>query len=135
MEKNIAVIGCGYWGKNLVRNFYELGTLYAICDLDKKILEENKKRYPEINLITSFEDVLDNPKIKAVVIATPAFSHFSLAKEALLHGKDVLVEKPLALRLEEGEELVAIARTEQRILMVDHILQYHRGRKFCHAER
>ena len=84
MEKNTAVIGCGYWGKNLVRNFYELGALYAICDLDKKILEASKQRYPEINLITSFKDILDNPKIKAVVIATPAHNHSSLAKEALL---------------------------------------------------
>ncbi len=125
MEKNIAVIGCGYWGKNLVRNFYELGALNTICDLDKKILEANKQRYPEISIVSSFEEVLDNSKIRAVVIATPASTHFSLTKKALLHGKDVLVEKPLALRLEEGEELVNLTRAEKRILMVDHILQYH----------
>ena len=123
--KEIAVIGYGYWGKNLVRNFYNLKVLHTVCDLDKSKESAIKKSYSEINFTASFKDVFADPEIKAVAISTPAETHFSLTKEALLHGKDVFTEKPLALKVEEGEELVKLADRKKRILMVDHLLQYH----------
>ena len=127
MEKNVAVIGCGYWGKNLVRNFAELGALHTVCDTDPKALSQFKTLYPNINKEKSFESVLANKEIKGVVISTPAALHYSMAKQALTAGKDVLVEKPLSLTVEEGEELVKLAEEKDKILMVGHLLEYHPG--------
>jgi UDP-2-acetamido-3-amino-2,3-dideoxy-glucuronate N-acetyltransferase len=124
-EKNIGFIGIGYWGKNIVRNLYELGILHTACDIDKEVILTHKKIFPNIHLTTSFQDILGNPDIKAVAIATPAALHYKLAKESIEAGKDVFVEKPLALTVKEGEELVNLAQKENRILMVGHILQYH----------
>jgi UDP-2-acetamido-3-amino-2,3-dideoxy-glucuronate N-acetyltransferase len=132
----LGVVGCGYWGKNLVRNFFELGVLGALCDVEKSRLESFQAAYP-VPAITDFEEMLAVPGIKAVAIAAPAAQHFSLAKQAMLAGKDVFVEKPLALKVEEGEELVALARKHSRILMVGHLLHYHPAvvelRKLIHA--
>ncbi len=125
MERNIAVIGCGYWGKNLVRNFAELSALHTICDASPSILEQFASRYPEINTETDYHRLLQNKELQGVVIATPAVLHYSIAKEALLAGKDVFVEKPLALRVEDGAELVELAQEKGRILMVGHLLEYH----------
>ena len=125
MERNIAVIGCGYWGKNLVRNFTELGALHNICDADHHKLENLKALYPWVNIETDYLQVLQDAEIKGVVIATPAGLHYSMAKEALLGGKDTFVEKPLALKVEEGRELVALAGEKGKILMVGHLLEYH----------
>jgi UDP-2-acetamido-3-amino-2,3-dideoxy-glucuronate N-acetyltransferase len=125
MKNNIAVVGTGYWGKNLVRNFAELGALHLICDLDKNKLDHFKTKYPEILTTPSFQEVLENENIKGVVISTPAVLHYKMAKEALLNDKDVFVEKPLSLRIEEGKELVEIAEERDNILMVGHILHYH----------
>ena len=125
MDKNIAVIGCGYWGKNLVRNFAELGTLHTTCDIDSKVLKQLASHYPQVNTEREYRRVLRNEEIKGVVIASPAALHYSMAKEALLAGKDTLVEKPLALRVEEGRELVELANEKGRILMVGHLLEYH----------
>ncbi|UCD54106.1 MAG: Gfo/Idh/MocA family oxidoreductase [Dehalococcoidia bacterium] len=125
MERNIAVVGCGYWGKNLVRNFAELGALHTICDAEPKVLEQLASRYPQVNAETEYRRVLSNDEIKGVVIASPAALHYSMAKEALLEGKDTFVEKPLALKVEEGRELVALAQKKGRILMVGHLLEYH----------
>ena len=125
MEKNVAVVGGGYWGKNLVRNFFELGSLRAICDTRTELEAVYRREYPEVWFTGSFSDVLSRPFITAVVIATPEETHYHLAREALLAGKDVFVEKPLALRLEEGKELAELARGKKRILMVGHILRYH----------
>lgn len=125
MERNVAVIGCGYWGKNLVRNFAELGALHTICDADLKVLEQIASRYPQANTESKYRRVLQNREIKGVVIASPVTLHYSMAKEALLAGKDTFVEKPLALRVEEGKELVEIAEETGRILMVGHLLEYH----------
>ena len=127
MEKNIAVIGCGYWGQNLVRNFSELGALHTICDSNTGILTRLKEKYSGINFETKLKSVLASKEVKGVIIASPAVSHYSMAREALLSGKDVLVEKPLALSVKEGEELVALARSRGRILMVGHLLEYHPG--------
>jgi len=125
MKKNIAVIGCGYWGKNLVRNFYELNSLDAVCDIDEDRLKLVKEKYKDVNVCTDYKILLKNPEVKAVVISSPAITHYSIAKEALSANKDVFVEKPIALNYADGEELVALAKEKNKILMVGHILEYH----------
>jgi UDP-2-acetamido-3-amino-2,3-dideoxy-glucuronate N-acetyltransferase len=125
MNKNVAVVGCGYWGKNLVRNFAELGALHTICDADPKVLETLRASYAGVNTETEFDRILENDEIEGVVIATPAVRHYSMAKEAILADKDVFVEKPLALEVEDGEELVDLTEEHKRILLVGHLLEYH----------
>jgi UDP-2-acetamido-3-amino-2,3-dideoxy-glucuronate N-acetyltransferase len=121
----IACVGAGYWGKNLIRNFDEIGALDVICDTNESVLADFKKMYPERRFSRSFSEILSEPSIDAVVIAAPAEKHYVLAREALLAGKHVFVEKPLALKVEEGEELISIAQECRKILMVGHILEYH----------
>ena len=127
MDKNIAVIGCGYWGQNLIRNFAELGALHTICDSNPETLSRLEQLYLNINKEIKFEQVLANQEIRGVVISTPAMLHYSMSKQALEAGKDVFVEKPLALTVEEGEELVQLAEKSDKILMVGHLLEYHPG--------
>jgi len=123
--RSIAVIGCGQWGKNLVRNFADLGVLRTICDIDPARLASLGDRFPELILTESLPKLLKDDMVAGVVIATSAGSHHALAKEALLAGKDVFVEKPLALKVSEGKELVELAGKKGRILMVGHLLRYH----------
>ncbi len=125
MSRNIAVIGCGYWGKNLLRNFDELGALHTICDSRQETLQELAPGYPMAGIQSSCQEVLHDIEIKGVAIATPAATHYAVAREALLADKNVFVEKPLALKVEQGEELVALARERGKILMVGHLLEYH----------
>jgi len=125
MEGNIAVVGAGYWGKNLVRDFYELGALHTICDKDKELGNKYKSQFRGVRFTDSFDNVLNDVSLKAVVIATPAAYHYQLAKEALRCKKHVFVEKPLALHVEQGEELVNLAKEQELVLMVGHILHYH----------
>jgi UDP-2-acetamido-3-amino-2,3-dideoxy-glucuronate N-acetyltransferase len=125
MKRFIGLAGIGYWGKNILRNLYNIGVLHTICEKNKHLIEECKKLYPSLNYTTDFEALLLNKEIKAICIATPASTHYSLTRRALSCGKDVFVEKPLASTTKEGEELVQIADRENRILMVGHILQYH----------
>lgn len=120
----IGVIGCGYWGKNLVRNFHQLGSLFAICDTNASAAAALSETY-SVRYCTTADELLGMPEIHAVAIAAPAAQHFELAKRAMLAGKDVFVEKPLALRLDEGEELVQLSSKLERILMIGHLLQYH----------
>ncbi len=122
---NLALVGAGFWGKNLARTFYELGVLRLICDPSADVLERKKEKYPEIKTSISYSDTLSNPDINAVVIATPAEMHFSMAKDALLAGKSVFIEKPLALNEHEGKELVEISKKSGAVLFVGHILHYH----------
>ncbi len=124
-DKFIAQVGLGYWGKNIFRNLYELKILHVACDLNLKLLNQYKAEFPSINFTSNLGEVIQNPDIKAVVISTPARLHYEMAKEALLAGKDVFVEKPLALSAKEGEELVRLAEEKKKVLMVGHILQYH----------
>jgi UDP-2-acetamido-3-amino-2,3-dideoxy-glucuronate N-acetyltransferase len=124
---NIAVIGCGYWGKNLVRNFWELGVLRTTFDVDEKKTKELKSLYPEIRIAHKLPEIFQEQSIEGIVVATPAESHYEVVKEALLAGKDVFVEKPLSLRVREGKALVALAEEKKRILMVGHLLEYHPG--------
>ena len=125
MKKNIALIGAGNWGKNHLRNLQSIGVLHSVFEPSQQILEQRKNDFPEVLFVDDEKDIIDNPEIKAVVIAAPAELHYKLAKKFLLAGKDVLVEKPLALKVEEGEEIVKIAKENKRILMVGHILQFH----------
>ena len=122
---SVAVVGSGYWGKNLVRNFAQLGALGLICDKNETLVAQFKKQYPEIDVCLAFTDVLSRQEIDSVAIATPAETHFTLAREALLAGKHVFVEKPLALTEEEGQRLVELADQRRLTLMVGHILHYH----------
>jgi UDP-2-acetamido-3-amino-2,3-dideoxy-glucuronate N-acetyltransferase len=121
----VAVIGSGYWGKNLVRNFHQLDALGLICDKNESTLSQFNEQYPEIDVCTEYRDVLSRKEIDGVVIAAPAVIHYSLAREALLAGKHVYVEKPLTLIEKEGEELIYLAKEKKRVLMVGHLLQYH----------
>ncbi len=121
----IACIGGGYWGKNLVRNFNDIGALACICEIDGSTRAQLHAKYPAAKCTETVEDVLSSPEIDGVAIATPAVTHGELVKKALLAGKDVFVEKPLCLSVQEGKELVALASRKQRILMVGHLLWYH----------
>ncbi|HXX74254.1 MAG TPA: Gfo/Idh/MocA family oxidoreductase [Nitrospiraceae bacterium] len=121
----VAVVGAGYWGKNLVRNFQSLHALGAVCDSDPERLESFKQQYSSASMFSAYSDVLRDETIRAVAIATPAEAHTRAVREALLAGKDVFVEKPLCLSVEEGEELVGLAKKRGRILMVGHLLWYH----------
>ncbi len=121
----IAVIGCGYWGRNLVRNFAQLGALEAVCDLTPQGRATAAQIAPTTRLLTSVAEVLADPQITGVVIATPAETHHTLVCQALSADKDVFVEKPLALTYEQGKQLVQLACARRRILMVGHVLEYH----------
>jgi UDP-2-acetamido-3-amino-2,3-dideoxy-glucuronate N-acetyltransferase len=123
--QNIAVVGNGYWGKNLVRNFFELCALQTVCDGNPLLEEIVRGKYPQVTYRQNYADVLSDGNIHGVVLATPAVLHYDMAKAALLAGKDVFVEKPLSLNVAEGTELVELAARRDRILMVGHILQYH----------
>ena len=121
----VGLAGCGYWGRNLARNLHQMGHLAAVCDPSAKILKDVKATYKGVRTCSKIEDLLGDAKIKAVAIAAPAAQHYDVAKKALLAGKDVFVEKPLALRVPEAEELVELAARKKRILMIGHILEYH----------
>ena len=125
-QVKIGMIGLGYWGPNLLRNIHDLANAeirYA-CDLDPKVLVAIGRRYPGIRLTTDRLQVLSDPEVEAVVIATPASSHFSLAREALLAGKHVFVEKPLATSSAMAEELIRLATAGGLVLMPGHTFLY-----------
>jgi predicted dehydrogenase len=122
----IAIIGYGYWGKNLVRNFYNVpnSKLALVIDQDANRLKAVQQLYPNVAVSTSLDDAFKSTQIDAVVIATPVFTHFALAKEALLHGKHVLVEKPMTASSAESKELIDLALSKGKILMPDHTFLY-----------
>jgi len=122
----LALIGGGYWGKNLIRDFHSCGVLDTICDINETALEKYKTMYPNVKMVTNwYNGVLDNKDINAVCIALPAELHYKFAKEALLTNKDVYVEKPITLDIDQAEELVKLAKERNKILMVGHLLHYH----------
>ena len=123
-QSKVAVIGCGYWGKNLVRNFYNLGVLAMVCDMTHTGRSTAKELAPQAEVVSSLEAALHAP-VAGLIIATPAETHYDLVKQALEAGKDVFVEKPLALTYEQGAHLIRLAETYERILMVGHVLEYH----------
>lgn len=122
-ERNVTVIGAGYWGQNLVRNFYQLGRLAVVCDLNRQVIDSVAGKYSEVRLTDDTGEALR--EAEAVVIATPVVTHYEIVLAALNLGKDVFVEKPLALTLAEGKALVELARLKNVILMVGHLLEYH----------
>jgi len=125
MNKKVAVIGTGYWGKNLVRNFKEIGVLGAVCDTDQEQLAKIKEKHEVPEIFSDYKELLLKKNIDAVILATPAATHYELAKAAIESGKDVFVEKPVALRFEEAQDLAQCLNKHQKILMVDHLLLYH----------
>ena len=125
MPENIAVVGSGYWGRNLVRNFRALGALRLICDRNETVLAGFREQYPGVATCLALNDILSDDAIRGAVVATPAETHHSLARELLLSGKHVFVEKPLALREAEARELADLAASRSLVLMTGHLLQYH----------
>jgi UDP-2-acetamido-3-amino-2,3-dideoxy-glucuronate N-acetyltransferase len=123
MKKNIAVVGCGHWGKNLVRNFSDLGSLFAVCDPNTKVAQQHADQYSVKNF--SFSEILHDPSIEGVVLAVPAPLHASMGIEVMNAGKHVYVEKPLAMNNYEAKNMIASAEKNGVQLMVGHLLQYH----------
>jgi predicted dehydrogenase len=123
---NLAIIGLGYWGPHLVRNFNatEGASLKTCCDLDERRFKKLAAQYPNTRFTANLDDVFNDADLDAVIIATPVQSHYELAKRALTAGKHALVEKPLTLRVDQAEELVALARAKSLVLMVDHIFVF-----------
>lgn len=126
MNPRIAVIGCGYWGKNLVRNFKQLNALSMVCDVTPNVQSVMEQAAPGTQLVQNYSEVLRSD-VQGVVIATPAETHYELVKSALEAGKDVFVEKPLAMNYHQGADLVELAEARRAILMVGHVLEYHPG--------
>jgi UDP-2-acetamido-3-amino-2,3-dideoxy-glucuronate N-acetyltransferase len=125
MNSGLAVVGCGYWGKNLVRVFSELDALRCVCDSDEKRYEALQFSGPKPPFTNNLQQVLDDRELGAVAVATPAATHYDVVRRCLEAGKDVFVEKPLALNAQQGQALVALAEKNSRVLMVGHILLYH----------
>jgi predicted dehydrogenase len=123
----IGQAGLGYWGPNLARNFDELAELAWLCDLSEENRVRFASRYPGTRMTADFDEVLADAEVDAVVVATPVVTHYDLARRALLAGKHVFVEKPMAVQASEAGELVAIAEEQGRVLMPGHLLLYHPG--------
>jgi predicted dehydrogenase len=123
---NLGFVGYGYWGPNLVRNFYATvgAAVKKVCDCSLQRLETVKATYPSVDITQDYEELVKDPNIDAVVISTPVSTHFSLAKKALEEGKHLLLEKPMTATVKEAEELIGLAQRKQKVLMVDHIFLY-----------
>jgi predicted dehydrogenase len=123
---NVGIIGCGYWGAKHVRIFNTLtdARLTIVCDQDKSKLNQVHEQYPYVARTSDYRDLLGD-SVDALVIATPVSTHYELAREALLHGKHVLAEKPLTASNKEALELVKLAKKQNRVLMVGHTFMYH----------
>ncbi len=122
---NVACVGAGYWGKNLIRNFNNLGVLHTICDGVPDVLTKFSEQYPDVKVNQNFDDVLSDPEVDAVSIATPAETHHALIIKALEAGKHVYVEKPLCLDEGHAQECIELADRKGLTLMVGHLLWYH----------
>ena len=129
MNINVALVGAGYWGRKLLPKFRGAKdcSVAAVCDLDAGLRAECQKAFPDIPTTASYDDVLKDPKIDAVILVTPPATHFALGKKALEAGKHIWIEKPLALRYEEGKALVAAAKAKSAVLFVDHTFLYDRA--------
>lgn len=123
---NIAVIGCGYWGNHIIRNLYNSDEwdLKYICDIDESNLKETSKKFPHINAVDNFDEILLDDSIAAIAIATPVSTHYDLAKKSLNAGKHTWVEKPLTEKSDQAEELVDLAEKKGVLLHVDHTYIY-----------
>lgn len=123
---NVGLVGYGYWGINLLRNFMNTKncTVRTVCDPRPERLEIARRNYPSVGVTHEFDDLIADPAIDAVILATPVFTHYPLAKKALLAGKHVLVEKPFTASVAEGEELIELAEQRGLVIMVDHTFLY-----------
>jgi predicted dehydrogenase len=122
----LGVIGYGYWGPNLVRHFAQLGgcQLTAVADSDESRLAQLRRLHPTVRAVAHGEDLVDAADVDALAIATPISTHYALAREALRHGKHVLVEKPMAATAAHCKELIGLAEEQEKVLMVDHTFVY-----------
>ena len=129
MSVKVGVVGAGYWGPNIIRNFYQIPTceVAKVCDMDEKRLSHMKRLYPKIETTSSYDDLINDPEMDAIAVCTHVSAHYPLAKKALEAGKHVLIEKPMTARVDEAEELVALAKKNGKILMVDHTFEYTAG--------
>lgn len=124
-EKKIAVLGCGLWGRNVVRNFYNLNALEMVCDLDDENLAKVKAEYPNVKTTKDFNDIINNDNVMGVVVVTPSHTHFKFVKAMLEAGKHVYVEKPISTVSQEARDLADLADSKGLVLMVGHLLLYH----------
>ncbi len=124
-EQKIAVLGCGIWGRNIVRNFYNLNALGMVCDLDDENLAKVKEQYPDVKTTKDFNDILNSKEITGVVVVTPSHTHYKFVKAMLEAGKHVYVEKPISTVAQEAKDLTEVADEKGLVLMVGHLLLYH----------
>ena len=124
-QQKIAVIGCGVWGRNIVRNFYNLNVLEIVCDLDESNLEKVREQYPGVKTTKDFNEIINNPEITSVAVVTPSHTHFKVVKAMLEAGKNVYVEKPISTVAHEAKDLTELAHQKGLVLMVGHLLLYH----------
>src|SRR5574344_1822646 len=124
-EQKVAVIGCGMWGRNIVRNFYNLNVLEIVCDLDPSNRQKVLDEYQNVKVTSDFNDILNNPEITGVAVVTPSHTHYGLVKKFLEKGKNVYVEKPISTVAQEAKDLTELATAKGLVLMVGHLLLYH----------
>lgn len=124
-EQKIAVIGCGVWGRNIVRNFYNLNVLDTVCDIDEDNLSKVRQDYPNVKTTKDFNEIINNPEITGVAVVTPSHTHYKMVKSMLAAGKHVYVEKPISTVAQEAKDLMEMANQRDLVLMVGHLLLYH----------
>lgn len=124
-EQKVAVIGFGMWGRNIVRNFYNLNVLDIVCDLDDESLIKIQEQFPGVKVTKDFNDIINDPTITGVAVVTPSHTHFKIVKAMLEAGKNVYVEKPISTVAEEAKVLTELADEKGLVLMVGHLLLYH----------
>ena len=124
-EQKVAVIGCGVWGRNIVRNFYNLNVLDTVCDIDEENLKKVTEQYSGVKVTKDFHDIINNKSITGVCVVTPSHTHYKMVKAMLEAGKNVYVEKPISTVAEEARVLTELAESKGLVLMVDHLLLYH----------
>ncbi len=124
-EQKIAVIGCGVWGRNIVRNFYNLNALDTVCDIDEENLKKVTEQYPGVHVTKDFHEIINNKQITGVVVVTPSHTHYKMVKAMLEAGKHVYVEKPISTVAQEAKDLTELANAKGLVLMVGHLLLYH----------
>lgn len=124
---NIGIVGCGYWGPNFVRNFNQIKGVAVkyVCDLSPERLSHIKKLYPDIITTKDYLSVLNDKDIAGVIVATPASRHYKIAREALLRGKNILVEKPISMDMNEARKMIKLASAKKKILMVGHTFKFN----------
>jgi len=127
MRITVGVVGAGYWGPNLIRNFYQLSAAQVTwcADLDPDRLARMQALYPGVQVTAEYRDLLDDQNLDAIVLAAPARTHYEMARQALLAGKHVFVEKPLAMSSVEAQHLIQLAESRRRVLMVGHVFEYN----------